>query len=72
MADIKVCPECGSGEIIEGYLASYGTVRFYEVVPTSKIPRSTAVLACACSRCGTVFSLKLENPGFREKKKRKE
>ena len=72
MADIKVCPECGSEEVIEGYLVSHGTVRFYEVVPTSKIPRSSAVLACACSQCGTVFNLKLENPGFREKKKRKE
>ena len=72
MADVKVCPECGSEEIIEGYLASYGTVRFYEVVPTSKIPRHTSVLACACRQCGTVFNLKLETPGFREKKNRKE
>ena len=69
MADVKVCPECGSEKIIEGYLASYGTVRFYEVVPTSKIPRHTSVLASACKRCGTVFSLKLETPGFQEKKK---
>ena len=72
MADGRICPDCGNEEIIEGYLVSHGTVRFYETVPTSKIPRSSAVLACACSHCGTVFSLKLENPGFREKKKRKE
>ena len=72
MDKIMTCPDCGSEEIIEGYLASYGTVRFYEVVPTSKIPRPTSVLACACRQCGTVFNLKLENPGFREKKNRKE
>ena len=69
MADIQTCPGCGSEEIIEGYLASSGTVRFYETVPTSRIPRSSAVLASACKRCGTVFSLKLENPRFQEKKK---
>ena len=71
MAEKRTCPDCGSENIIEGYLLSYGTVRFAEVIPTSVIPRSTTVLASACKACGTVFNMKLENPGFQEKKRRK-
>ena len=70
MAEKKNCPDCRSENIIEGYLLSYGTVRFAEVIPSTVIPRSTTVLACACRECGTVFNLKLENLRFLEKKKR--
>lgn len=53
------CPNCGSEEIIQGDLISYGGVTFIPQEQTGLIKKSSYICASACKKCGTVFNFKL-------------
>lgn len=57
---VKVCPECGSSEVMTGDLSSTGGFVF---IPNSErgkfMMKSSYMTANACRSCGMVFNLRL-------------